>query len=296
MQAFRWLVEFEFARNALFTGIIIGTLCSLLSVLVVLKRMAFIGEGLSHAGFGGVGIAVFLGLAGLRQDLVVLLFCMAMAVGIGMLTRRRIASDSAIGIALAAAMALGIFMSDLRRIVQAEPWYIQWFGPPQAPPRVEDLLFGSLYAVSRADMHLALGVAGAILLVLAACFKEILFYCFDEEASRVFGVRTDLIHYMLLAILSVTIVLSMRLAGFVLVSAMLIIPGATAILLSRRLKMVIFLSWAIGVGGTVTGILLSLELGNVSSGACIVGMLCLVFGLVFAGKSLARGQLPSLES
>jgi ABC-type Mn2+/Zn2+ transport system permease subunit len=133
-------------------------------------------------------------------------------------------------------------------------------------------------------------------LVLAACFKEILFYCFDEEASRVFGVRTGPIHYLLLAILSLTIVLSMRLAGFVLVSAMLVIPGATAMLLSRRLKIVMFLSWAIGVGGTVSGILLSLELGSVSSGACIVGMLCLVFGLVFALKSLAQGQLPVLES
>ena len=89
MQALHWIIEHEFARHAVIAGAAIATLCSLLSVIVVLKRMAFIGEGLSHAGFGGVGTAVFLGLVGLNQDLMVLAFCIAMAAVIGLLTRRR---------------------------------------------------------------------------------------------------------------------------------------------------------------------------------------------------------------
>jgi ABC-type Mn2+/Zn2+ transport system permease subunit len=289
MQSFRWIIEHQFARHAMVSGAAIATLCSLLSVIVVLKRMAFIGEGLSHAGFGGIGTAVFLGLIGWNQDLLVLAFCVAMAAAIGVLTRRRhLEPDSAIGIVLVAAMAWGIFMSDLRRNVQGASWYVHWFGAPMAPPNLEDLLFGSLVSIGRSDMVLALIVAAVVLIVLALFFKEIVFFCFDEEVSRVYGVKTTLIHYLLLLALAITIVLTIRLAGFVLVSAMLVIPGATALLLSKRLGPALLLSWLIGVFGTLAGIMLSLELGNISSGACVVGMLCLLFGIVFGGQSLMR--------
>jgi zinc transport system permease protein len=289
MQAFHWIIEHEFARHAMIAGAAMATLCSLLSVIVVLKRMAFIGEGLSHAGFGGIGTAVFLGLMGLNQDLLVLAFCIAMAVVIGLLTRRRqLQPDSAIGIVLVAAMAWGIFMSDLRRNVQGDAWYVHWFGRPQAPPNLESLLFGSLVSIGRSDVYLAIIVTAVVLLLLGLFFKEIVFFCFDEEVSRVYGVRTALIHYLLLLALAVTIVLTIRLAGFVLVSAMLVIPGATALLVSRRLGPALLLSWAIGLFGTLAGIFLSLELGDISSGACVVGTLCLLFGIVYAGQSVLR--------
>lgn len=282
MQAFRWLIDYEFARHAMIVGAAVATLCSLLSIVVVLKRMAFIGEGISHAGFGGIGTAVFLGLLGFNQDFLVLVFCVATAIVIGVLTRRRrIEPDSAIGIVLVAAMAWGILMSDLYRNVRQTAWYVHFFGPPQAPPRIEELLFGSLLAVSRADVYLSCIVAAVILILLGLFFKEIVFFCFDEEVSRVFGVRTALIHYLLLIALAITIVLTIRLAGFILVSAMLVIPGATALLICKRLSRALLLSWFIGVFGTLGGILLSLQLGNVSSGACIVGVLCLCFGAVF---------------
>src|SRR5271155_3444301 len=104
MQSLHWIIEHQFARHAMVSGAAIATLCSLLSVIVVLKRRAFIGGGLSHAGFGGIGTAVCLRLVGWEQDMVVLALCMAMAIGIGVLTRRRhLEPDSAIGIVLVAA-------------------------------------------------------------------------------------------------------------------------------------------------------------------------------------------------
>lgn len=293
MQSLHWIIEHEFARHAVIAGAAIATLCSVLSVVVVLKRMAFIGEGLSHAGFGGIGTAVFLGLMGFHQDLLVLAFCVAMAAGIGLLTRRRrLEPDSAIGIVLVGAMAWGIFMSDLRRNVQGAGWYVHWFGRPQAPPNLEDLLFGSLVAVGRSDMILAIIVAAILLVVLSMFYKEIVFFCFDEEVSRVYGVRTTLIHYLLLVALAVTVVLTIRLAGFVLVSAMLVIPGSTALLVSKKFGHALLFSWVIGLFGTLAGILLSLESGDISSGACVVGVLCLLFGFVFVGQSLFRRLSP----
>jgi ABC-type Mn2+/Zn2+ transport system permease subunit len=287
MHSLSWIIEYQFARHALVSGAAIATLCSLLSVIVVLKRMAFIGEGLSHAGFGGIGTAVFLGLVGWNQDLLVLGFCVAMAVVIGVLTRRRhLEPDSAIGIVLVAAMAWGILISDLRRQVQGTGWYVHLFGAPAAPPNLETLLFGSLISIGESDMIMSLIVAAVVLVLLALFFKEIVFFCFDEEVSKVYGVRTTLIHYILLLALAVTVVLTIRLAGFVLVSAMLVIPGATALLLSKRLLPALLLSWVIGMTGTLAGILLSLELGDISLGACVVGMLCLLFGIVFCGVGL----------
>src|SRR6266567_2957928 len=114
-------------RHAFVAGIALATVCSLLSVVVVTKRMAFIGEGIAHAGFGGLGTALFLGLTGggftaggtWKTDLVVLAFCLATALAIGMLTRRRhVEPDSAIGIMLVAAMAWGVLMIDLHRNLQ----------------------------------------------------------------------------------------------------------------------------------------------------------------------------------
>jgi ABC-type Mn2+/Zn2+ transport system permease subunit len=281
-------------RDALFVGIVLGTVCSLLSVIVVTKRMAFIGEGIAHAGFGGLGTALFLGLTGgglgsggaWKSDLVVLAFCLATAFAIGMLSRRRhVEADSAIGILLVAAMAWGVLLTDLHRNVQGDDWYIRLFGPARQPVNIESLLFGSLSNVGPYDVWLALGVAAVVLGLLAAFFKEIIFYAFEETVSQVFGVRTQVIHYLILALLSVTIVLTVRLAGIVLVTALLVIPGATAILLSRRLAGVLIWSWWIGMTGIVGGLVLSLEAGNLSTGPCIVAVLCVLFALALIVRS-----------
>ncbi|HEV3418296.1 MAG TPA: metal ABC transporter permease, partial [Pirellulales bacterium] len=258
------------------------------------KRMAFIGEGIAHAGFGGLGTALFLGLTGgglgsggtWKSDLVVLAFCLATAFAIGMLSRRRhVEADSAIGILLVAAMAWGVLLTDLHRNVQGDDWYIRLFGPPRQPVNIESLLFGSLSNVGPYDVWLALGVAAVVLGLLATFFKEIIFYAFEETVSQMFGVRTQLIHYLILALLSVTIVLTVRLAGIVLVTALLVIPGATATLLSRRLAGVLIWSWWVGMIGIVGGLILSLEAGNLSTGPCVVAVLCVQFALALIVRS-----------
>ena len=283
MQAFDWLQQYEFARHALIAGVAVGTVCSLLSVVVVLKRMAFIGEGVSHAGFGGVGTALILGLGGMSQDAVVMMFCVMTGVLIGVLSRKRhVEPDSAIGILLVLAMALGVLLTDVWRNVRSEPWYVERFGVPSNPPSFEQLLFGSLLTISPTHMWLAVGLSAAIVLTLVLFYKEILFFTFAEPVSAVFGVRTGPIYYLLLVLLSLTIVLSMKLAGFLLVSALLVIPGATALLWSRKMSVVLIVSWCVGMAGVVGGLLLSLEVGHLSSGPCIVAVLGTIFGLTLA--------------
>jgi len=286
MHAIELLVGYPMFRDALITGAAVGIVCSLLSVIVVLKRLAFIGQGISHAGFGGVGTAVLLGVApGVPQDLLVLLFCVGAAILIGALSRRRaVEVDSAIGILLVAAMAWGVLATDLSAALGQYAWYVQLVGPPQARPGFEALLFGSLLSVGSGQMLMALALCATVIVAFIATLKEILFYTFDETSSRVFGVRTTVVHYLLLGLLSLTIVISIRLVGFVLVSALLVLPGATANLLTRRLRWAFALSLAVGMIGTVGGLLVSLEVGNLSSGPCIVVVLCIIFVVGYAAR------------
>jgi ABC-type Mn2+/Zn2+ transport system permease subunit len=282
MQSFDLIAAFPVYRHAMVTGVAIAVCCSLLSVIVVLKRMAFVGQGISHAGLGGLGLAVFAGvLAGPLQSLIVLAFCVATGGVIGWLSRKRhVEADSAIGILLVATMAIGVLLTDIAVWLREEQvrWYLDWVGPLQRQPvSFESLLFGSLLGVTFGDMVVAIVVSLAIVVLFVALLKEIIFYAFDETTAKVFGVPTGAVHYLMLAMLSVAIVVSIRLAGVVLVSALLVIPGATATLLSRRLLPVLGWSLAVGLLGVVGGLVLSLEVGVLSSGACIVAVLCACF-------------------
>lgn len=298
MHAIDLLLTREYALAAVAIGTAIGLVCSLLSVMVVLKRMAFIGQGISHAGFGGVGTAVLLGYSGaafrFEHDLIVFAFCLVTALFLGVMTRRRrIEADTAIGIVLSATMAWGIIASNLRTAWRSDwPAYAEFIAGSDAPRQWDSVLFGSIFNASLGDAAAAWVMA---LLVLAVCFafyKEIVFYTFDETVSRVFGVRSAFIHYLLLILLSVVIVFSIRWVGLILVSALLIMPGAAALLLTRRMSLALAFAGAIGVGGSALGVLFALQVGTIAGGPCIVAVLAALFALAYLasrfGGSSAR--------
>jgi ABC-type Mn2+/Zn2+ transport system permease subunit len=284
MRTIDFLLHYAFFREVLIAAIAVATLCSLLSVIVVLKRMAFIGQGISHAGFGGVGLAVLLGVpVGMAQDAVVMLFCLGTGLVIGVMSqRRRIESDTAIGVILAGSMAAGALCINL---TQTE-WYALMFGAVRQVS-FESVLFGSVLNVGRQGMWLTIVATVAVLGVCAALFKELLFFAFDETGSRVFGVRTGAMHFLLLALLTVTIVVSMKLMGVILVTALLVIPGATALQLSDRLGRVLLWAWVIGVSGVVGGLVLSME-ADLSSGASMAAVMGVMFAAVTGGRALVR--------
>ncbi len=275
---------------ALAAAVAVGLVCSLLSVMVVLKRMAFIGQGISHAGFGGVGTAAALGLGGAaytwQQDLIVAAFCLVTALAIGALARRRkMEIDAAIGILLAATMAWGVVMQNLRVVLMDWPVYQQWVGGATYTVPWEQILFGSLLTVGPGGMWAAVAMGLIVLLICAALYKELVFFAFDETVSRVFGVPSGLLYYLMLILLALVIVVSIRLMGFILVSALLIVPGAAALMLSRRMGRVLGLAAGIGVVGAVGGLAVSLAVGALSPGACIVLVLFCEF---LAAAAIAR--------
>jgi len=137
-------------------------------------------------------------------------------------------------------------------------------------------------------MWLSIGFCAMIVLVLGLFFKEIVFFSFDEPVSRVFGVRTGLIYYLMLVLLSLTVVLSIHLVGFVLVSALLVLPAASALQISNQLIRVLVWSVIVGLVGSIAGLLISLQAGALSPGPCIVLVLCVLFSLLSATRHIKR--------
>lgn len=259
------------------TGLLIAVLCASLSVVVVLKRMAFIGQGISHAAFGGVGVAAVLGLAassgGLGQTLVVLVFCLAAGLGIGWLSERgNTQADTAIGIVLVASMALGAVLLQVA-FLHGRGGGIAW----------ESLLFGSIMNVAWPDTAAAGAVALGVIVGLWLARRPMLFWAFDEPSASAFGVPTRRMRLVLLLMLAVATVTAMKLAGVVLATAMLVLPGAAALQLSHRFGRVMIWSQVIALTGVLLGLVLSFEFDQ-PSGACIV----LVLSGMFAAAWLRR--------
>ena len=268
-------------RYGLSAGIALALVCGLLSVFVVSRRMAFIGEGISHSAFGGAGLWYLLALVlpfmrgDLVRDLVVGLFCIATAVIIGrMAWRGHVSEDSAIGIALVAGMALGVLFVDLRSGLYAA-MRARGAVPEGVVARVpfEDLLFGNIVYVTATDLWWAGGLAAVVLLAAALFFKELIFFAFDSEGATVFGVPAQAIHYSLLVVLAATIMIAMRMLGVILASAFLVLPGTIAFRWSHRMWPVVAISMAAAAASVFVGLFLSI-LTNFTVGPVVVMTLC----------------------
>jgi len=283
-------------------GLALVLLCSVLSVLVVLKRLAFVGQGISHSAFGGIGVAAVVAVimqiwgigdlstsdsaagsaGGWIEFAIVLAFCIATAVLMASVSdRKAMHIDTGIGLFLVASMALGgVLVEGARQAAVAR-------GLPTGSRTWESILFGSISGASWADAILAWAVALAVALTLWLIRRPLLFWAFDEPSAEAFGVRTRVVRATLMVLLAVAVVTSMRLAGVVPATALLVLPGAIALKLSPRLGRVIAIACLAGVAGLLVGLWASLEF-NVQLGNCIVLALTLGFAAAAAWKKSSQ--------
>ncbi|MBE7464012.1 MAG: metal ABC transporter permease [Planctomycetes bacterium] len=269
-------------------GALVGLACACLSPFVVLRRLAFVGDGMAHAAFGGLGLGLFL-IAGSRADdplvqLIMLGFCLVLAVAVGRATRQResgreegkLAADSAIGIAFAVSMALGALLITLRQ--RREPQYKAGW---------EGYLFGSLLTIGESQVWITFALAGAVLLALVLFHKELTFYTYDETLAELSGLPVGFLHYLFLALLVLTVVVSARIVGIVLVSSSLVLPGVAGLALAQRLPVAVCIAGAIGVLSYQVGLYASFT-WNIPPGAAVV---LVQFACVVAAQAVrvARG-------
>jgi ABC-type Mn2+/Zn2+ transport system permease subunit len=273
------VLGYAFMQRALLAGAVIGAVCAIIGVYVVLKGLSFIGAGIAHASFGGVALGFLLGL---NPVLTAVVFCLATAWGIGLVARKsQVKEDTAVGIFFASTMALGILFIGLMR-----GYNVDLFG----------YLFGSILAVGEQDVWVTLGLGAGVLVVVGVFFKELLFVTFDPEMAEVTGVPAGRVYFLLISLVALTIVLSIKVVGIVLVSALIVTPAAAAYQLTEDFRRMMALAVVIGVSSTVGGLLLSYPL-NTASGATIVLLATLVFfgAAVFSPRRRRAGYRPAQE-
>lgn len=264
-------LEFGFMQRGLAAAMLIAIICAVIGAFVVLQELAFIGDALAHASFPGVVIAYLLKF---NLELGGAIVGILTALGIGVITRRsKISQDTAIGVLFAGTFALGVAL-----LSTVKSYTKDLFG----------LLLGDVLAIQSSDL-IVIGVLGAIMLTIVfALYKELTLLTFDPIQAEVIGLPVGLLHELLLALMAVTIVISIQTVGIVLVVAMLVTPAATATLLVRRFPLVMLVGAIQGIIGVVAGLYLSFYL-NIASGATIVLVLTLMFVLALVVAPL-RGR------
>lgn len=260
--------DFAFFRHGFLVAVIAGALCGLIGTYVVLRGMSYIGHGLSHAIFGGaaassvVGLDYFLGAG---------LWGVASALIIGNVSRRGVVrSDAAIGVVTTAGFAVGLALFSL-------------YG--QARRNLDALLFGSILGVDRQDVQVVLLVTLATAAVVFLTYRPLLFTTFDPEVAAVTGVRTAWLDGVLMLALASSVLVTMQILGVTLVAAGLVIPPATARLVTDSFARMLWLSTGLGALFAAAGMLASYHL-QVPPGAAIVLAGSLAFSLAYLARSL----------
>ena len=254
---------FQFFQHGIIVATIAGALCGLLGVFVVLRGMSYIGHGLSHAVFGGaaasavIGINFFIGAG---------IWGIISGVLIARVARRRVlGADAAIGVVTTASFALGLALMNR-------------YG--QASKSIEAVLFGSVLGVKVADIVAVSLVAFFALAVIVVWYRKLLFSTFDPDVAQVSGVNVSVVEVVLLSLLSLTILVTMRVIGTLLISALLVIPAAAARMTTNSFSKLLWISPLIGAVTCFVGMNLSYHL-DTSASATIILLDALVFIVVY---------------
>ena len=265
--------DFAFFQRGMVAATLAGALCGVLGVFVVLRGMSYIGHGLSHAVFGGAAASAVMSInffAGAG------IWGIISGVLIGRIARRKIiGADAAIGIVTTASFAGGIAL-------------LNRYG--QARKSIEAVLFGSVLGVSWADIAAISAVSLAVGAIVLFAYRAFLFATFDPQVATVSGERVAAIEVMLMVMLSVTILVTMRVIGTLLISALLVIPAATARMITNSFSRMLMLSPLVGAVCCLVGMNLSYHL-DTSAGATII----LVAAAVFTATYLLAGRRARLR-
>jgi len=258
-------------QRAILAGALLAALLAVLGVLVTARGLAYLGDGLSHAAFGGIALGMYLGLS--SPLYVAIPFTALAAIGIGAMRRKGgLRSDVAMAALFAVCFAMGIIL--LRKAPRTQAT----FDP-------EQLLFGNILLVGSDDLWVVIGIAVATTLFLVVTWSRVAYATFDEELARLSGIHVGWLESALLALLAAVIVAAIRLAGVVLVSAFLVIPPATARFFGRSLGGLV--AWAVGAG--ILGVLLGFVAAHAfgwPEGASIVLALALELLVGFAFRRI----------
>jgi ABC-type Mn2+/Zn2+ transport system permease subunit len=266
------ILSYDFMQRSLLAAVVVGTACSLIGVFVVLRGLAFVTAGTAHAAFAGVALAYLMAFPPL--PLAVLFGLITVWITGWVEEKGRMKLDVSIGILYTATMALAILFIGLMKGYNAE---------------VYGYLFGSVLSVTPEELRVILALSLLVVIVLAVFSKELFFIAFDQEMAEASGVPARAMFYLLLTLVAVTIVVSLKTVGAILVFAMALIPASTAYQLTSSLSEMTLYAVLLGAASAAGGVLLSAFL-DVPSGPAIVLLATVIFFLsvLFSPKRLRR--------
>ncbi|MBM4120065.1 MAG: metal ABC transporter permease [Nitrospira sp.] len=267
------ILTYDFMQRSLVAAILVGAVCSAIGVFVVLRGLAFVGAGTAHAAFAGVALAYLMGWPPLA---VAILFGLATVWITGLLEERgQMKLDVSIGIFYTATMALAILFLGLMKSYNAE---------------VYGYLFGSVLSVTPDELRVIAALGVCVMGILILFSKELYFIAFNQEMAEASGVPARRIFYLLLTLVAVTVVVSLKTVGALLVYAMVLIPASTAYQLTNSLSQMTLLSVVIGMLCATGGVVLSAAF-DLPSGPAIVLLATAVFilSVLFSPKRFACG-------
>lgn len=246
-------LQYGFMQRSLIIAVLVGLICAVMGSYLMVQRLALLGDAISHSVLPGLAVAFVLGInLSVGAFVAGILSTLAIA---WIRTRSPLKEDAAMGIVLSAFFALGVTLITL--IQKNNKIDLNHF------------LFGNILGVTAADVRDTVIIAGIVVLVVFALYKELLFYTFDPLGAQAVGLPVNLLNFGLMALIALTVVASLKAVGVVLVLSLLITPGATAYLLVPRLHQVMFLGAAIGIFSSISGMYLSYWF-NLPSGPAIV--------------------------
>jgi len=253
------ILSYEFMQRAFIASILISIVASIIGIFVVTRKMAFLGDGLSHIAFASFALALLVSINPLFAAFVVVL---ASGLLINRIRRAGISTDAVIGIFFSFGMALGIIMLSIAK------------APSQA------ILFGSILSISDGDLVSIAAFSIIALAFLARYLNDFFLIAFDEELAKVRGVDVSLLNKLFIGLIAVAIVISIKIIGVLLVSALLVIPPSTALLLKRDFKITVAFSVLFALFSAIVGLFASFYL-DLPSGASIVATSSILFLLVY---------------
>ncbi|WP_340112168.1 metal ABC transporter permease [Maribellus mangrovi] len=268
MSALIELFNYDFFQKAFLAAVFASISCGIIGSYIVSRRIVFISGGITHASFGGIGLAFLLGFNPL---LGAVLFAVAAALGIQFFTKvAEIREDSSIAIWWSLGMALGIIFV---------------FLTPGYTPNLMSYLFGNILTVTSSELWWMLTLNLVITGFFALFFQKILYIAFDEEFARTAGLPVQLFNYLIIVLIALTVVLNIRVVGIILILSLLTIPQASANLFTKDFKALLILSSVFAFVGTIAGLFISYFL-DIPSGAAIIFTLVVMFAILRIGKAL----------
>ncbi|PIU09205.1 MAG: ABC transporter [Candidatus Moranbacteria bacterium CG_4_8_14_3_um_filter_34_16] len=261
-------LQYSFIQKAFFAGSFVAIVCSTLGLFLVLRKMSLIGDGLSHVSFGAIALGLFLGIYPFYVAIPVVMIASILILKIS--EKIKAYGDAAIGIISSLGIAGGVILASVSKGFNVDLF---------------SYLFGNILAISITEVILSVALSFVVLTVIYFFYWDLFSATFDEEYAKTTGIKTNFINTLLTLLTAVTVVLSVKMVGIMLVSALLILPAVTALQFAKGFKTAMIMAGFVSLISVLLGISFSFLL-DLPTGATIVMMNILFFSLALFYKKI----------